>query len=113
VAVTTAVIERALRSLGAAVPERGRNPLLPAAVRVERSRLRTRRGDTSDQTALTLWFGEGPALPGPSGTLRAARIAARAAVLVVGAAAVGALSAAASQREAERLEHRDAPRLAG
>jgi len=113
VAVTTAVIERALRSLGASSVERARNPLLPAAVRVERSSLRTRRGDSSDQTALTLWFGEGPALPGPSGTARAARIAARAAVLLAGAVAIGAVGAIAGQREAERIEHHEAPRLAG
>ena len=36
-----------------------RHPLVPAAVRVERSRVRNGQGDVGDQTALTLWFGEG------------------------------------------------------
>jgi len=112
-AMTATVIQHALRSLSENRAERGRHPLVPAAVRVERSRLRTRRGEVGDQTALTLWFGEGPALPGPSGTSRAARIVARAALAVVGAAAIGAVGVLASH-EAERLAARtEAPRIAG
>src|SRR5437868_6088735 len=39
------------------------HPLLPSAVRVERSRRRGGRG-FADQVGGTLWFREGPALPG-------------------------------------------------
>ncbi len=45
-------------------PHRVLDDLRPAAVRIERSH--SPRG--GDQTALTVWFGDGPALPGADGT---------------------------------------------
>lgn len=79
-----------------------RHPLAPAAIRVERSR--ARRGDeTSEQTAVTLWFGEGPRLPGAGTGSTALRATARAAVAAIGAAAFGAMSVLAARREQEQL----------
>jgi hypothetical protein len=113
-AAAATVIEQAVRALGASRGEGQRHPLVPAALRVERSRLRSRRGETSEQTALTLWFGEGPGLPGPSGTGRTVRLVARVVVVVAGAAAIGAMGAIAGQREAERLSATaDRSRLTG
>jgi hypothetical protein len=96
-------------------PEEAPHPLLPSAVRVERSR---HRGGNSfaDQVAVTLWFrGEGPALPGPTFSIRGGgggelgRIAlrvgaglARAGVGLAGAAALGAATVAANRLEAGR-----------
>ncbi len=45
-------------------PRRVLDDLRPAALRIERSH--SVRG--AEQTALTVWFGEGPALPGAEGT---------------------------------------------
>lgn len=105
------LIEHALRAF-APSDGRGRNPLVPAAVRIERSRVRGGRGERGEQTALTLWFGEGPSLPGPSVSGRAVRVLARATVVVVGAAAMGAMGVLAAQRENERLAAlRETPRL--
>jgi hypothetical protein len=84
------------------VPE-PRHPLAPAAVRVERSRAQG-DGERSEQTALTVWFGTGPALPGPSPGARAGSLALRAAAGLLAAAALGAMGVIASQREAQRLE---------
>src|SRR5579872_5492396 len=78
-----------------------RHPLAPAAFRVERSRIRHVRG-SADQTALTVWFGTGPALPAP-GSNGMSRAVLRAAAGIVCAAALGALTAVAAQREAERV----------
>jgi hypothetical protein len=78
-----------------------RHPMAPAAVRVERSRSRGRRGEEADQVAVTMWFGEGPALPSPGGRL--GRGAVRIGAGVVSAAtvaAVGALAARMSERPA-------------
>jgi hypothetical protein len=112
-AATATVIEHAVRALGTH-DERRRHPLAPAALRVERSRLRGRRGESGEQTALTLWFGEGPSLPGPSGSGRAMRVMTRAAVAVIAAAVIGAMGAIASQKEAERLSTKEEPpRLVG
>jgi len=72
-----------------------RHPLVPAAVRVERSRGRGHRGAT-EQTAVTVWFGEGPALPGPGAGL--GRAALRLGVGAVSAAAVAAAGGAAAAR---------------
>ncbi len=111
-AATATLIEHAVRSLAGSRTAGSRHPLAPAAVRVERSRLRGRRGESGEQTALTLWFGEGPNLPGPSGAGRAVRVMTRAAVAVIGAVAIGAMGFLASQREAERLAARqEHPRL--
>jgi hypothetical protein len=92
-------------------PEEGPHPFLPAAVRVERSRRRGNAG-IADQVAVTLWFREGPSLPGPApleGSGEFSRLAlrlgmglARAGVGLAGAAAVGAATVAASRLEAAR-----------
>jgi hypothetical protein len=84
-----------------------RHPLTPAAVRVERARSH-RHGERSDQTAVTVWFGEGPALPGP-GSGDALRSAMRISSGVVGAAALAALTAIAARREEARTRVIDAP----
>jgi len=91
-----------------------RHPLSPAAIRVERSRVRDDRG-TGDQTALTVWFGEPPGLPGPAGSAvsgLSTRTVLGAAVGITGMVALGALGVIANQREARRLhEARPVPRL--
>jgi hypothetical protein len=76
-----------------------RHPMAPAAVRVERSRVR-RRHEEAEQVAVTMWFGEGPSLPAPGGS-RLGRGAMRVGVGVVSAAAVAAATTLAS-RLAER-----------
>lgn len=92
-------------------PEDGPPSFLPAAVRVERSRRRGTAG-IADQVAVTLWFREGPSLPGVApleGSGELSRFAlrlgmglARAGVGLAGAAAVGAATVAASRLEAAR-----------
>jgi hypothetical protein len=79
-----------------------RHPLAPAAVRVERSRLRSGAGE-ADQTAFTVWFGSGPPLPSLGTTGTATRAVLRTAVAVLGAAALGALTVVAANREAARV----------
>jgi hypothetical protein len=76
-----------------------RHPMAPAAVRIERSRVR-RRHQESEQVAVTMWFGEGPALPGLGGS-RLGRGAVRVGAGVLSAAAVAAATTLAS-RLAER-----------
>ena len=85
------------------VLEATRHPLAPAAVRVERAQSRGRRR-VADQVAVTVWFGEGPALPGPGGG--GARSVLRLAAGLAGAAAMAGLGAAASQALAERQPRR-------
>jgi len=80
-----------------------RHPLAPAAVRVERSRV-VADGTRADQTALTVWFGAGPNLPGPTGHGSSARFVMRMTVGVIGAAALGAMGAIAAHREATRVQ---------
>ena len=93
-----------------------RHPLSPAAIRVERSHVRDDHG-RGDQTALTVWFGEAPALPGPavspvSGL--SARTVLGAALGLTGMVALGALGVIANQRETRRpVEARTVPRLDG
>jgi hypothetical protein len=92
-----------------------RHPLAPTAIRVERSRVRGERG-VGDQTAVTVWFAEPPALPGPalvgvSGS--SVRSMVGAAAGIAGLVALGALGVIANQREAERLPARSVPRLGG
>ena len=95
-------------------PRQGRHPLAPAALRVERSRVRSDRGEAAEQTALTVWFGEGPQLPGPSLSGRVPRALARGALAAVAAAAFGAMAAIAAQRESASLQAREQyRRLAG
>ncbi|MBV9099577.1 MAG: hypothetical protein JOZ46_02680 [Candidatus Dormibacteraeota bacterium] len=88
--------------------------LSPSAVRVERSRVR-HPGGGADQTAVTMWFGSGPALPGFL-TLNApaVRSLVRVTAGVLGAAALAAMTVVAAQREAERINApRSVPRLEG
>ena len=75
-----------------------RHPMAPAAVRVERSRVRGRNSD-AEQVAVTMWFGEGPALPSAGGRL--GRGAVRVGAGVLSAAAVAAATTLVS-RLAER-----------
>jgi hypothetical protein len=90
-------------------------------VRVERSRRRGGNG-FADQVAVTLWFREGPALPGPGpaegGGSELSRIAlrlgiglARAGAGLAATAAIGAATVAAQRLEAARRpSHRLATR---
>lgn len=97
----------ALRRLDAAGAGGARGALTPAAVRVERARS-VRRGERADQTAVTVWFGDGPSLPGPGGgdTLRSA---VRLGTGVLGAAALAAMTVIAARREEARAKVIDAP----
>ena len=90
----------ALNALGAFLGD-GRHPLTPAAIRVERS---SARGDHADahQTALTVWFGEGPALPAPSAARPQTRALVGAVAGIAGVLALGALGVLA-QREPRAL----------
>lgn len=97
----------ALRRLDAPSGRADRHPLTPAAVRVERARSH-RHGERTEQTAVTVWFGEGPALPGP-GSGDVMRSAMRVGTSVVGAAALAALTAIAARREQARTRVIDAP----
>jgi hypothetical protein len=92
-----------------------RHPLTPAAVRVERARARNRRG-VAEQMAVTVWFGEGPALPAPSPGGDMARVMLRLGAGVLTAlalaAATGTVARLASSRELPALpEPVDPPRL--
>ncbi len=88
------------RGDAAAPPALDRHPLSPAAVRVERAR--SRHGDRrAEQTAVTVWFGEGPRLPGAGGG-EALRGAVRIGTSVLGAAALAAMTVIAARREEER-----------
>lgn len=84
-----------------------RHPLTPAALRFERSRS-VRHGERTDQTAVTVWFGEGPSLPGAAagGMLRSAM---RMGTGVLGAAALAAMSVIAARKEENRARVIDAP----
>lgn len=92
-----------------AVLDEPRRQLVPAAIRVERSSARS-EGGRARQTALTVWFSEGPSLPGPISTGgRSARTVAGAVAGVIGVVALGALGVMAAQRE-PRLLGGDEPR---
>jgi hypothetical protein len=84
-----------------------RHALAPAALRVERARSRG-NGTHADQTAVTVWFGQGPSLPGAGGgdTLRSA---VRIGTGVLGAAALAAMTVIAARREERRAKVIDAP----
>jgi hypothetical protein len=98
----------ALRRLDAAAPARAqRHPLTPAAVRVERARSQ-RSGERADQTAVTVWFGQGPSLPVPGGS-DPVRTAIRLGTGIVGAAALAALTVIAARREESRATIVDGP----
>lgn len=60
----------------------------------------------ADQTALTMWFGEGPGLSGISVRGRATRVAVRTLAGVAAAVAIGAASAIVARQEASRLTPR-------
>jgi hypothetical protein len=91
----------ALRRLEAptAAGQGQRHPMAPAALRVERARSRG-NGTRAEQTAITVWFGQGPSLPGPGGD--ALRSAARIGGSVIGAAALAAMTVIAARREEQR-----------
>ena len=78
----------------------------PAAVRIERSHVRSEGDVVADQTALTLWFGDGPDLPGIAtrGWNQATRVAVRTLVGFGAAVAIGAAGAIVARQEASRLE---------
>ncbi len=78
----------------------------PAAVRIERSHVRSDGDVVADQTALTLWFGDGPDLPGftTRGRNQATRLAVRTLVGFGAAVAIGAAGAIVARQEASRLE---------
>ena len=75
-----------------------RHPLTPAAIRVERTTAKY-EGGTSRQSALTVWFSEGPALPGPAPSGPSARTVAGAVAGIVGVVALGALGVMAAQQQ--------------
>lgn len=83
-----------------------RHPLVPAALRVERARSH-RGGERAEQTALTVWFGQGPSLPSP-GT-DPVRSAVRIGGGLLGAAALAAMTVIAAQREEARTHVIEAP----
>lgn len=100
-------------------PSAAAHSLLPSAVRVERSRRRGQNG-YADQVAVTLWFREGPSLPGAGAVdggelgrlaLRIGVGLARAGVGLAGAAAIGAATVAASRLEAARQPARLSRRI--
>ncbi|MEA2617174.1 MAG: hypothetical protein QOE72_2957 [Chloroflexota bacterium] len=110
-----ATVVRAL-DMRSMLPPAPPHPLLPSAVRVERSRRRGGNG-FADQVAVTLWFREGPALPGPGpaggGGSELSRIAlrvgiglARAGAGLAATAAIGAATVAAQRLEAARQPSR-------
>lgn len=111
-----AAVQAALRSASGRlavnrIPGSGqpdRHPLAPAAIRVERTRSR-RSGANAEQTAVTMWFGSGPALPGPATSSPAVRTAVRLGAGMIGAAALAAATAVASRRTEQRLSSGEPP----
>jgi hypothetical protein len=93
------LVKAVVRGAGLARPDR--HPLAPAAVRVERTSAR-RGAEKADQTAITVWLGQGPSLPVPGLSRSPWRVAAGVAMTLVGAAAVAAASTLAAQREQQR-----------
>lgn len=79
--------------------------LTPAAVRIERARS-VRNGERAEQTAVTVWFGEGPSLPVPGGG--GVRSAMRIGTGVLGAAALAAMTAIVARKEEARSKVIDA-----
>jgi hypothetical protein len=95
-----------LAAVPTGAPARSR-PLSPAAVRVERTRSQG-NGRRSSQSAVTVWFGQGPSLPAPGGS-ESLRSAMRIGTGVLGAAALAAMSVIAARREESRARVVDAP----
>ena len=83
-----------------------RHPLVPAALRVERARS-NRGGERAEQTALTVWFGQGPSLPSPGSDQ--VRSAVRIGGGLLGAAALAAMTVIAARREETRTRVIEAP----
>jgi hypothetical protein len=95
------VAQAVMRQASALAPHQ-RHPLAPAAVRVERTRARGGSGVT-EQTAVTLWFGDGPALPAVGGTESSPwKAAAGLGATLAGVAVMAAASTLAAQREEQR-----------
>ncbi len=95
------LLRRVLRQ-AADLAEAERAALTPAAVRVERTRAR-RGAETAEQTAITLWFGEGPALPSPGSARQSGwRAAAGMGLTLAGAAALAVASSLATAQEERR-----------
>jgi hypothetical protein len=98
----------ALRAAPALMDTRRWRGPRPAAVRIERSHVRSEGDVVADQTALTLWFGDGPDLPGMSASARgrnqASRLAVRTLVGFGAAVAIGAAGAIVARQEASRIE---------
>lgn len=93
----------ALRAAPALLDQNRWRGARPAAVRIERSRIHGGDGVIAEQTALTMWFGEGPGLSGISVRGRATRVAARTLAGVAAAVALGAASAFVARQEANRV----------
>lgn len=101
-----AVVEALTRFEQGVAPVVSRHAMAPAAVRVERSRVR-RRGEEAEQVAVTMWFGEGPALPAAGGRFG------RGAAVRVGAGVLSAAAVAAATTLVSRLAEKPVgqPRL--
>jgi hypothetical protein len=93
---------RATELLRAVLDDR-RHALTPAAIRVERTTARYEGGE-SRQSALTVWFSEGPALPGPAPAGPSARTVANTVAGIVGVVALGALGVMAAQRQPRLID---------
>jgi hypothetical protein len=100
---TAGALARGLRTTLVDGGRRGLHPLVPAAVRIERSRSQRKRS-AAEQVAVTVWFGEGPALPGAGGA-GVSRIALRVGASVAAAAALAAASTAVARLGAPRPEN--------
>lgn len=98
-AVSSPLVKAVVKSAG--LSRGDRHPLTPAAVRVERTSAR-HGGELADQTAITVWLGEGPALPAPGLSRSPWRTAAGVGITLIGAAAIAAASTLAAQREEQR-----------
>jgi len=98
-AVSSPLVQAVVK--GAGLSRGDRHPLAPAAVRLERTSSR-RGGEAADQTAITVWLGEGPSLPVPGISRSPWRTAAGVGITLIGAAAVAAASTLAAQREQDR-----------
>jgi hypothetical protein len=95
-------VGRALASTATRLAAGERHPLAPAAIRVERTRAR-RGGESAEQTAITVWFGEGPQLPAPGLTRPPSwRAAAGLGVTLASAAALAVASTVVAQIEERR-----------
>jgi hypothetical protein len=104
VAVVRAIASSgALRAAPALLDQKRWRGARPAAVRIERSRIHGEDGFVADQTAMTMWFGEGPGLSGISVRGRVTRVAARTLAGVAAAVALGAASAFVARQEANRV----------